>query len=228
MASSPRNPLTALQRDVLRAFFAREQGFYLTGGAALAGYHLGHRPTDDLDLFTSDPAAFDRGRFVLEATAHELGAAFEVRQDSPLFRRFVLTRADGGLVIDLVCDRAGGAASDRPVHDGARVDPPDVILANKLTTIVGRSEERDLIDVLFLERAGFRIESALAAALARDGGCTPATLAWILSEVTIPDGVTLPAGVAAETLRDFIADLIKRLRRAALPPEPVLPDRPPG
>ena len=218
MASSPDSPLTPLQREVLRGFFAREREFYLTGGAALAGYHLGHRTTDDLDLFTPEPTAFERGRYVLESVASELGASYEVRQDAPLFRRFVLTRGDGGVVVDLVCDRGGGASSDRPDHDGVRVEPAEAILANKLTTIIGRAEERDLIDLLFLERAGLRIEDALDAALAKDGGCTPATLAWILSEVTVPDGVKLPADVAPATLRTFIADLIKRLRRAALPP----------
>ncbi|HVV82784.1 MAG TPA: nucleotidyl transferase AbiEii/AbiGii toxin family protein [Kofleriaceae bacterium] len=202
---------------MLRAFFRREHDFYLTGGGALAGYHLGHRETDDLDLFTSDPAAFERGRFVLESAADELGASFEIRQDAPLFRRFVLGRAEEGLVVDLVCDRMGGPASDRLLEDGVHVDPPEVILANKLTTIVGRAEERDLVDLFFLERAGYRVETALGAALAKDGGCTPATLAWILSEVTIPDGVALPAGVAPAALRDFVADLVKRLRRAALP-----------
>jgi hypothetical protein len=40
--------LTALQRSVLAAFFAREREFFLSGGAALAGYHLGHRETLDL------------------------------------------------------------------------------------------------------------------------------------------------------------------------------------
>lgn len=44
--------LSALQRDFLQAFFARESRFFLTGGAALAGFHLGHRETHDLDLFT--------------------------------------------------------------------------------------------------------------------------------------------------------------------------------
>lgn len=223
MASLPHSRLTPLQRDVLRSFFARERDFYLTGGAALAGYHLGHRETDDLDLFTSDPAAFARGGFDLEAIARDLDATLEVRQNAPLFRRFVLTRHDGGLVIDLVCDRAGGPAADRPEHDGARVDTPETILANKLTTIIGRSEERDLIDVLFLERAGFRVESALADALAKDGGCTPATLAWILSDVSIPDGASLPAGVPPATLRAFVAELIKRLRLAALPADPATP-----
>jgi hypothetical protein len=46
--------LSALQKDFLNAFFTREDRFFLTGGAALAGFHLGHRETDDLDLFTQE------------------------------------------------------------------------------------------------------------------------------------------------------------------------------
>lgn len=46
------NKLSVLQQDVLREFFARENRFFLTGGAALVGFHLGHRETHDLDLFT--------------------------------------------------------------------------------------------------------------------------------------------------------------------------------
>ncbi len=218
MASSPASMLSALQLDVLRAFFARERGFFLTGGGALAGFHLGHRPTDDLDLFTDDAAAFERGRFVLEAVAAELGAGLEVRQAAPLFKRFVLTRPEAGVVVDLVCDRGPQLVRDKPEHGGIRVDPPEEILANKLTTVVGRAEERDLVDLLHLERAGYRIESGLDAALAKDGGCTPATLAWILSEIVIPDGVSLPGGISAAELRAFVDDLVRRLRRAALPP----------
>jgi hypothetical protein len=97
------------------------------------------------------------------------------------------------------------------------VERVQAILANKLTTIVGRAEERDLVDVLFLERAGLRVEDALDAALAKDGGCTPATLAWLLSEIVIPDGATLPGGIDAGTLRAYVEDLIVRLRRAAMP-----------
>lgn len=121
------------------------------------------------------------------------------------------------MVVDTVLER-GAERADAKMHIGrVLVDPPSEILANKLTTLVGRMEERDLVDVLFLERAGFRVEDALPAALARDGGCTPATLAWLLSEVTVPDGVKLPAGVDAAELRAFVADLVVRVRRAALP-----------
>lgn len=214
--SSPPSKLTPLQRDALHGFFAREHGFFLTGGAALAGFHLGHRTTDELDLFTIDAAAFERGRHVLRDIAEALGGTLAIRQDTPRFLRAVLQRGDETVVVDLVHDQAQ-LVSEKPEREGVRIDPAEEILVNKLTTLVSRAEERDLIDVMFLERSGLRIEEALPAALAKDGGCTPATLAWVLSEISVPDGVEIPGGVSAAELRAYLVDLIVRLRRAALP-----------
>ncbi len=219
MASLP-SRLSRLQVETLRAFFDRERSFFLTGGAALAGYYLGHRTTDDLDLFTTDDDAFERGRFVLADVANALSGRLEIRQDTPRFLRTVLTCGDDALVVDLVRDLQYQLHSQKLERDGILVDPADEIMANKLTTLVSRAEERDLVDVFCLERAGYRVEDSLAAALAKDGGCTPATLAWLLSEITIPDGLQLPAELTAAELRDFIVDLIGRLRRAALPAAP--------
>jgi nucleotidyltransferase AbiEii toxin of type IV toxin-antitoxin system len=220
MASSAASKLTAFQREVLDAFFQRERGFFLTGGAALAGFHLGHRTTDDLDLFTLEQAAFERSRFVLADVATAVGAVLEARQDAPGFRRVVLSRGDEGLVVDLVKDVSSQLHAEKLERDHIVVDPADEILANKLTAVVGRAEKRDLVDVMLLERAGYSIEAALPAALAKDGGCTPATLAWLLSEVTIPDGIELPAGVPPTELRTYLADLIRRLLVLAAPDRP--------
>jgi len=217
MASSPASTLTPFQREALRAFFERERGFFVTGGAALAGFHLGHRRTDDLDLFTTDDSAFERGRHVLADVAASLGGTLEIRQDTPRFVRTVLTRGSDAVVVDLVRDQVQQLHAQKPEHDGIAVDPADEILANKLAALVGRAEERDLVDVLFLERTGLRVEDALGPALAKDGGCTPATLAWLLSQIDIPDGIDLPGGVTAEELRRYVGDLVIRLRRAALP-----------
>ncbi|MBI4704612.1 MAG: nucleotidyl transferase AbiEii/AbiGii toxin family protein [Deltaproteobacteria bacterium] len=173
--------------------------------------------TTDLDLFTLDDAAFERGRHVVADVAAALGATLEVRQDAPGFKRFALTRGDEAVIVDLVRERARQVVPEKPEHDGVRVDPPEEILANKLTTLVSRMEERDLVDVLCLERAGYRVEQALDAALAKDGGCTAATLAWLLSEIRIPDAVRLPGAVSAAELRAFVVDLVGRLRRAAAP-----------
>jgi hypothetical protein len=219
MASSAPSQLTAFQREVLDAFFQRERGFFLTGGAALAGFHLGHRTTDDLDLFTLQQAAFERSRFILADVAAAVGAVLDVRQDAPGFRRVVLSRGDEGLVVDLVKDVSSQLHLDKLERDHIVVDPADEILANKLTAIVGRAEKRDLIDVMLLERAGYSVEAALPAALAKDGGCTPATLAWLLSEVKVPDGVELPAGISPMELQSYLADLIRRLLVLAAPEE---------
>lgn len=214
---SSQGKLTALQQAVLAAFFAREREFFLSGGAALAGYHLGHRETLDLDLFTTHAEAFERSRFVLAEVAAALHADLVVRQDAPGFRRVVLDRGGEAVVVDTVLDRVPQVVSDKPEFSGVRVDPPREILANKLCAIVGRAEERDLVDLWALERAGLRIEDALSDALAKDGGCTPATLAWLLDQVAIPDGMTLPGGVPPNELRAWLRALVVRLRRLAHP-----------
>lgn len=54
-------------------------------------------------------------------------------------------------------------------------------------------------------------------ALAKDGGCTPATLAWLLDQVTIPEDLSLPGGVPARDLRAWLGGLVERLRRFAHP-----------
>lgn len=209
--------LTLLQKEVLARFFRYERGFFLTGGAALIGYYLHHRSTSDLDLFTLDREAFERGPFVVLQVAEELDSAVEVRQDAPGFKRYALARGAEGVVIDLVHERALQLATAKPTIDGVVVDPREEILANKLTALVGRMEERDLVDVYFLERAGLRVEDHLAAALAKDAGATPATLAWLLSEIQIPDEAKLPALVTPSELREYVAGLVKRLRLKAFP-----------
>jgi predicted nucleotidyltransferase component of viral defense system len=199
----------------LKLFFEREHAFYLTGGAALAGFHLQHRRTDDLDLFTSEDDAFERGRHVLDDLAQELGAELKILQEAPGFLRCAVTRGEDVVIVDLVRERT--KQLEKQNISGIRVDSVEEIMANKLNTIVSRAEERDLVDLYFLERAGLRVERTIDLALEKDGGCTPATMAWILSQVEVPDGMSLPGGVTPLELRGFIADLVVRFRRLAFP-----------
>jgi len=73
------------------------------------------------------------------------------------------------------------------------------------------------VDVLELERRGLRVEDFLAEANLKDGGCTPATLAYLLSEWPLADNAKLPAEYSVEELRAFKGALAERLVRAALP-----------
>jgi Nucleotidyl transferase AbiEii toxin, Type IV TA system len=214
--SPPNSRLTRLQTEVLDAFFRREQRFYLTGGGALAGYHLGHRETHDLDLFTLSPVMEDGVRVVREV-ARELGASLEEVRTAPEFRRFLLSHDDESLVLDLVVEHAEQLHPEKPAHGIVRVDPADEIFANKLCTLLGRSEIRDLIDARALEGLGLSLTDALSSGQRKDGGLTPAQLAWVLSQISISDDARLPGGVAAGELRDYLSGLIDRLTRLAHP-----------
>ena len=209
--------LTPLQRQLLHAFFERESGFFLSGGAALVGFYLHHRETEDLDLFTVEGSSFERGTHALADAVSALGATMVARQQATGFHRYFVNRGEEAVIVDLVLDRVPQIHVEKWERDGIRMDPPDEILINKLNTIASRSEIRDIVDVMALERAGHAVEDALEGALAKDGGCTPATLAWVLSEIEIPDQAELPGGIPVQEMRGYLEQLIRRLRRAAAP-----------
>jgi hypothetical protein len=213
---APSSRLTKLQTEVLGAFFSREQRFYLTGGGALAGYHLGHRETHDLDLFTLSPVMED-GMRALRDAARQMGASLEDVRTAPEFRRVLLSRGGESVVIDLVVEHSEQVRPEKPAHGIVHVDPPEEILANKLCTLLGRSEIRDLVDARALEGLGLPLNEALAAAQRKDGGLTPGQLAWVLSQVSIGEDAVLPGGVAPGELRDYLRGLVERLVRLAHP-----------
>lgn len=65
------NQLDALHQDFLRAFFQREGRYFLTGGAALVGFHLGHR-TDN----RHPSARSNWGRSIVQQLAADLRDEF--------------------------------------------------------------------------------------------------------------------------------------------------------
>jgi Nucleotidyl transferase AbiEii toxin, Type IV TA system len=212
------NRLTQLQRDLLESFFRRESRFFLTGGAALAGYYLGHRETADLDLFTTGDLLGD-GETALRAAASEIGASIENIQTAPDFQRRLVQRGADGVIVDLVHERAPQGGEAKRKFGSVWVDPPGEIQANKLCTLLSRAELRDLVDVMALERAGFRAEEALSLAIRKDAGLTPGQLGWILSQISVGDDTQIPGGVSTDELRRFLEDLIARLSRLAFPRE---------
>jgi len=213
---APSSRLTRFQAELLEAFFQQESRFFLTGGGALAGYHLGHRETHDLDLFSLSPAMED-GVHALHSAAAALGASWQEVRTAPEFRRVLLSRGDESVIVDLVIEHAEQLRPEKPLHGVVRVDPAEEIFANKLCALLGRSEIRDLVDVRALEGLGLSLREALDAGQRKDGGLTPAQLAWVLSQITIGDATTLPGGVPPAELREYLRGLIDRLVRLAHP-----------
>jgi hypothetical protein len=208
--------LGPLQQKFLQEFFSREKRFFLTGGAALAGFYLGHRETHDLDLFTLMDVMKEGSSAVAEV-AREMRARLESIQTSPDFRRYMLTLESEAIIIDLIRERVAQITTDKPVIGIIAVDPPEEILANKLCALLGRAEIRDLVDVRALETLGYPVESALAAAALKDGGLTPGQVSWVLSQITLGDDLVPPGGVSVEELRNYLNDLIARLSRLSFP-----------
>jgi hypothetical protein len=215
VTASSASRLSRLQREFLRRFSSRTSAFFLSGGAVLAGWVLGHRRTDDLDLFTTDDAAMGEADRLVRGVAAELGAALESVQTAPDFRRYVVRSGTEATIVDLVRERVP-QLHQKVTRDGVLSDPVEEIVANKICALLGRAEVRDLVDIYFLERAGFRVERFLGDAQRKDAGVTAAALAWVLSQLTVPDSP--PAGLDAETLRAFARELETRLRRLAVPP----------
>jgi predicted nucleotidyltransferase component of viral defense system len=207
--------LTDLQDQVLRRFFDRRDEFFLTGGAALAGFHLHHRVTHDLDFFTSADA-IDEGERTLRDVAESLSLDMETLRRSPDFRRFLLQGASEGVIVDLVKD-ASPQVLEKMSIGRIVVDSPREILANKLCALLSRTEVRDLVDVARLEEAGFDPIAALHLAAKKDAGMTAGQLAWVLSGFPIPADEALQYGMPRKDLHDFRESFVRKLTAAAFP-----------
>jgi hypothetical protein len=190
--------------------------FHLGGGAALAGVHLRHRLSRDADLFFHHRQTHRDAVALLQDVALEAGVTIRVVRDAGTFVRGVLTGTDGEVDIDLVFDAVADVGGPDSV-EGVQVESLDDLRANKLTCILSRSEPRDLVDLLFLDRAGYPPEADLKLALAKDGSIDPGVLAWLLGQFPVeplPQMLEpLPPG-ELEIFRDALAE---RLRRLAVP-----------
>ena len=213
-ASSAPSSLTSLQADLLREFFAREQSFFLTGGAALAGFYFGHRKTEDLDLFALPGVNLDNTSSVLLEVASACGAALTSMERSPDFRRFLVKRSDESCVIDLVVDRAPSIVPEKRRIGSIRVDPLREIAANKICTLLGRTEAKDLLDIQALIEAGIDLRQAVNDAQQKDGGTSAATLAFLMEDHRAWNAA-VPAGELAGALAALRSDLARQFRAIA-------------
>jgi len=207
--------LTDLQDQVLRRFFDRRDEFFLTGGAALVGFHLHHRVTHDLDFFTV-AEAIDEGERTLREIAESLSLDIETLRRSPDFRRFLLQGSSEGIVVDLVKDTSPQVLEKMSIGRIV-VDSPREILANKLCALLSRTEVRDLVDVARLEEAGFDLIATIDLAAQKDAGLTAGQLAWVLSSFPVGESDISEYGMSRKDLEDFRESLVRRLTAAAFP-----------
>ena len=134
--------LYALQDRVLSVVFSEETPFYLTGGTALHRFYCNVRYSDDLDFFMNGQSFFyDEVKEIV----YRLKKRFEI--ETVINAKDFVRIKIGQLQIDFVNDRVYKYGVSNKICDCA-VDNVFNILANKLTAVLGRDEEKDVFDIV--------------------------------------------------------------------------------
>lgn len=192
----------------------------LGGGAALAGCHLRHRLSADFDLFFHSRDGLRELVTRLPEVTEETGMAVVIVRDAGTFVRARLETAKMPMELDLVHDPVPDIEPPPPPVNGLVLESLADLRAKKLTCILSRSEPRDLVDLLFLDRAGYPPEQDLPLALRKDAGIDPGVLAWLLGQFPIAPLPTMLVPLTEDELRSFRDDLRERFRRLAVPGDP--------
>jgi hypothetical protein len=213
--------LYPLQDEILAAVSGLETEFYLSGGTAASRAYLGHRFSDDLDLFVNDSPSFvlwaDR---VTSQLADRRTWQTRVLLREPRFVRLEISGADVSVKVEMV--------NDVPSHIGditrhptlGRVDSADNILANKLTALADRDEPKDLADVWgFCCRMGLALDTALTSASSKAAGLFPPDLARRFLSATEADWRVI-RWIDAPDLKTFLGDLRRLGEQLLLLPPP--------
>ena len=214
--------LTGLQWRILEVLAGMEPTWTLTGGAALAGIHLKHRTTKDLDLFWHGQSQLGSLPQQIRDRLTAAGLETAVVQSSSTFYQFRVNDGEGVCIVDMVAEPIPPAEDPLRVSLGnitIKVDTPQEILANKLCALLGRAEIRDLVDVESLLRSGADLKKALADAPRKDAGFSPLTLAWVLRDLR-PKLLARVAGFGeaeAENLESFRERLVSALLETGAP-----------
>lgn len=188
---------------------------HLGGGAALSGAVLAHRLSNDLDLFVHDREDHRRLVAALADAAADVGARVSFRRDERTHVRAELALSDRTLELDVVHDSLTDLEPPPPPIDGVIIDSLADMRASKLTCLLSRSEPRDLVDVLFLERAGFTPEADFALALKKDAGMDPGVLAWLLRDYPVRPMPIMLTPLTSDELERYRDDLRERFKRIA-------------
>lgn len=209
--------LTALQGRLLEVLAAVTPRWTLTGGAALAGFHLHHRSTRDLDLFWRGRDVLDRE--VEDSIAVIRGADFEVNvlQRAAGFARLQVRDTREQVIVDLVAEPV--PAIEPPVeakagHRTIQLDSLHEILVNKLGALLHRAELRDLIDLQALLERGGDLARAMTDAARKDAGFSPVTLGWTLQSFPVHKQAEI-AGLEREDVAGLVAFREQLARRVA-------------
>jgi hypothetical protein len=132
------------------------------------------------------------------------------------FARASVATHSFSLELDAIYE-ATPAIEDAASLEGITLESLSDLRASKLTCILSRSEPRDLVDLLFLDRAGFPPEDDVQLALRKDAAIDPGVLAWLLGQFPLDPLPVMLVPMGRDELSLFRDSLRERFRKIAVP-----------
>lgn len=123
--------------------------FYLSGGTALAGYHLCHRLSDDLDFFNFK----DFDPIFIHAFAEKIKKELPAKsvKFSHIYDRYQFFYKTGKKELKIEFTKYPFRQLEKPnFADGIKIDSLRDIAANKLAAILDRFDPKDFVDIYFI------------------------------------------------------------------------------
>lgn len=208
--------LTSYQIAILKNFFSSEIGeqFFLTGGTALSAFYLGHRESQDLDLFTLEK--FDSWRLnrIIDQIRLGLSAEVKTKVQTPDYEEIYLENKKEKWTqrLDFVFEQPV-VFGKRVNIEGVIVDNLENIASNKILTIYGRLEPKDYLDLYFIfKETPLNFMEIFTKTKKKDSGLHEFYFANLIADVRkITNFPPTIKPFKREDLIDFYLDLSKKL-----------------
>ncbi len=207
--------LDAEQHAILRvaATVLPQYGVKLAGGTALAAGYLGHRLSDDLDLFTG---ALVLREAIPAVTNAWTAAGIPVRPETayPTFTRFWVGQRP--VKVELAQDSPYELEPSSIAVDGMPIRSLKDLAADKTLALFGRATTRDFVDVYMLLQR-FDLSQLMIWAAAKDPGFDRDWFirALVQAEKVQPKRVTMLVPLDWDHLRLTFRQAALRLQREA-------------
>ncbi len=182
-----------------------------------AAHTCPHRRSANVDLFSHDAEAVRDLVAALPSIARACAGTSGWSATRGRFVRATATVGGHAVEIDLVHEALPDLEPPPPPLEGVVVESFADLRASKLTCLLSRAEPRDLVDLLFLDRAGYPPEQDLVLALRKDAGIDPGVLAWLLRDFPTRPLPQMIEPLTEAELAAFRDQLGERFRRAAMP-----------
>jgi predicted nucleotidyltransferase component of viral defense system len=166
--------LERIQKEILNILkdLPDVEAFYLTGGTALSAFYLGHRKSNDIDLFTSVEELISPFSLKIEDVLKKRNFSVKRSRGFHSFVELFVNSPEESTIIHIALDSPFRfeQAADSKEFPGLKTDGLIDIATNKLLALFGRATLRDFLDVYFLIKERFIKSELIEKAKIKDPG----------------------------------------------------------